>query len=134
MDHATPLGGINVLVVEDEYIIASELVADLRRMGAEPLGPVPDVQGALRFIRDATRVDTAILNVRLRGELSFPVADELLRRGIPFVFVTGSADDVRHYQVPVHQKPVDMNDLASSLRSVVRTSTSHDGVPVFPQG
>ncbi len=64
-------------------------------------------------IGSGVHLDGALLNVRLRGQLSFPIADELQRRSIPFVFVTGSDPTVtKHYPgVPVHPKPADMADI-----------------------
>ena len=102
---------------------------ELRLMGADPLGPVPTVEGALHLITDASRLNAAILNVRLRGELSFPVA----RRGIPFVFVTGSADDVGRYQMPTLLKPAEIRDVVNSLKSLVQIRTPHDVVAIPSQ-
>ena len=58
----------------------------------------------------------AVLDVNLDGEVVYPVADAVLARGVPFVFVTGySADgiDRRFAQVPVLQKPIERQMLQS---------------------
>ena len=43
---ARALQGRRILVVEDDYVLAQELKADLERQGAEVLGPVPDLESA----------------------------------------------------------------------------------------
>lgn len=77
-----------VLIVEDRYLVADDLCRVCRRHGGEVAGPVPDVLQALR-IAGSDPLDLAILDVDLRGEEVFGVAEALRRRGIPFVFVTG---------------------------------------------
>ena len=38
---------------------------------------------------DAEAIDAAVLDVNLKGQKSYPVADALAARGVPFVFSTG---------------------------------------------
>ncbi|MGI3899770.1 MAG: hypothetical protein ACRYF1_04670, partial [Janthinobacterium lividum] len=116
-----PLAGLSVLIVEDEPLLAFEVVEHLQAFGATPLGPIPTVERTLRFIETADRIDAALLNVMLRGEVSFPIADELSERGIPFVFVTGNDRAVRERfpDVPVHPKPADMGAIVMTLAAVI---------------
>ena len=58
-------------------------------MGAEALGPVPNVDEAINILEGARELDGAILDINLATELVFPVADALLSAHIPFVFATG---------------------------------------------
>jgi CheY-like chemotaxis protein len=117
----SPLEGLHILVVEDEPLLAVEMVEDLQAVGAVPLGPVATVENGLKFIETAQRIDAALLNVMLRRQESFPVADELRRRGIPLVFVTGNDEAVkaRFPGTPVHPKPADMTKIVRTLESVV---------------
>lgn len=117
----SPLEGLHVLVVEDEPLLAVEMVEDLQAVGAVPLGPIATVENGLKFIRMAQRIDAALLNVMLRRQESFPVADELRRRGISMVFVTGNDEAVkaRFPGTPVHPKPADMTKIVLTLASVV---------------
>ena len=112
------LVGRHVLIVEDEPLLALELVDELEMMAAHPIGPVPSVGAALAVIEHARKIDAAIINVLLRGEPSSPVADVLLARGIPFLFVTG--DDLfvhEHYpEVPVQPKPADIWKIVDALK------------------
>jgi two-component SAPR family response regulator len=60
-------------------------------------------------------VDAAVLDVNLGGELVYPVAETLARRGVPFIFVTGygaESIDARFARVPVLQKPIERDMLA----------------------
>jgi CheY-like chemotaxis protein len=77
-----------VLVVEDEYLVAMDMSAFLEAAGAHVVGPASNVSAALAAV-ERTKLDAAILDVNLRGELAYPVADALVARGIPFVFTTG---------------------------------------------
>jgi CheY-like chemotaxis protein len=77
-----------VLVVEDETLVALDLEDLLLQMGHHVLGPATRVAEAVALARDAD-FDFAILDVNLAGSPSYPVADILRERGIPFVFSTG---------------------------------------------
>jgi DNA-binding response OmpR family regulator len=96
-------------VVEDEYMVADELRRDLVEQGAEVVGPVAKVSEALRFLAIAGPLDGAVLDVNLGGEMVFPVADLLRKRGVPFVFATGYdrwAMPQAYANVPRYEKPV----------------------------
>ena len=92
---------------------AEDLRRDLEKVGARVVGPVPSVADALRRL---ARDD--VIDVNLRGERAYPVADALRERGIPFVLATGyeqwalpEADEGR----PGGDKPVDLHHLARAL-------------------
>lgn len=112
------LAGRAVLLVEDDYFIVKQLRQRFEREGAIVVGPVSNVSDALDLIEDAARIDGAVLDVNLQGEMVFPVADALAERGVRFVFATGY-DPVeipaRHSAVPHFSKPVDLAGLAEAL-------------------
>jgi CheY-like chemotaxis protein len=83
-----PLEGLRVLVVEDEMMIAMMLEDLLDGFGCRIVGPAADITKALALIA-AKAIDGAMLDVNLAGRAVDPVADELARLGIPFIFVTG---------------------------------------------
>ena len=83
-----PLSGRRVLVVEDEMIVAWLLQDMLADLGCAVVGPAARVAQALAMI-DAEAIDAAVLDVNLNGQKSYPVADALAARGVPFVFSTG---------------------------------------------
>ena len=83
------LAGRRLLVVEDEYFLAAELVEALSADGAKVIGPAASVDDALDLLDDTAQLDGAVLDLNLQGEMAFPVADALMERDIPFVFLTG---------------------------------------------
>lgn len=111
------LQGLRLLIVEDEYIVAEELRRRLDEAGARVLGPVPSVAAALALVgRDD--VDGAVLDVNLGAEHAFTLADELVRRHLPFVFLTGYTRvnlPSRFSRVPLLEKPMDLDSLADAL-------------------
>jgi CheY-like chemotaxis protein len=112
-----------VLVVEDEYFIADDLVRALERRGAEVVGPASTVQQALELLSSTAEISGAVLDVNLRGERVFPLADELMRRGVPFVFATGydqGSLPEANRQVPCWEKPYNDEGLVQALPALFR--------------
>jgi CheY-like chemotaxis protein len=104
-----------VLLVEDEALIGMMMVDILKELGFSVLGPVTNVTEAAVAANEGN-FDYAILDINLKGELVYPVADILLESKLPFLFVTGySAErvDNRYAQVPIIQKPLQKQDLQS---------------------
>jgi len=111
-------GGKRILLAEDDYFIVMQMVQELERSGAQVIGPVPNVEKALDRLEKLPNIHGAILDINLQGELVFPVAEELRRRSIPFVFASGYDDTIipPHFaDVPLLQKPVDAVVIASVL-------------------
>jgi len=111
------LNGLQVLVVEDEMLIALDLKAMLSGLGCVVMGPVPNSNAALR-IAHATPLHGAILDVNLRGRPSFDLADELRRMGVPLIFATGYdesflPDHLR--DVPRITKPIQRAQIAEMM-------------------
>ena len=122
MDRPPPhLSGKRILVLEDEALLAFELLEELEAAGALPVASSQKVSHALERIRSGEMFDAAILNVWLQGKLSFPVADELRQRDIPFVFVTGSGADVTqcYPDITSHPKPADMDAVVMNLATLI---------------
>ncbi len=112
------LRGRHVLIVEDEYLLAEDLRMTLERFGAEVLGPVPSVGEAMASVADHPELDGAVLDMNLRGNMVFPVADMLTARGVPFLFTTGyavSAIPDRYADVTRFEKPFDPEAVAAEL-------------------
>lgn len=113
-----PFEGRRILLVEDEYLLASDLAQELAGQGAQVLGPVPSVEKALALLAANDRPDGAIIDVNLGGELAFPVADALLSRGVPLVFTTGYDPGIlpdRFEHVPRCEKPVRIDRVSRAL-------------------
>ena len=107
-----------ILIVEDEPLIAMMLEDFLEVLDKTPVGTVDTVAGALARV-ESGGIDAAILDVNLRGgEKSTPIAEALAARDIPFIFATGGSDDSVDAQFrdrPVLQKPFTMDGVAKAL-------------------
>ena len=77
-----------VLIVEDEILLAMNLQDMLFQLGHVVTGVATRVDKALALARDGD-IDFAVLDLNVAGTLSFPVADVLRQRGIPFIFASG---------------------------------------------
>ncbi|ARQ13678.1 response regulator protein (plasmid) [Rhizobium etli] len=113
-----------VLVVEDDYVLASDLASNLSEIGAKIVGPAPNVEQALKYIDDSSQIDVAILDINLAGTMVFPVADELSKRNIPFFFATGYSRDVvppRFADRIFVEKPLDKSAVYDALSDCRRS-------------
>jgi CheY-like chemotaxis protein len=118
-DHG--LSGKRILVVEDEFMIAEGLAGMLEQCGVEVVGPAPTVGAALALATTEDQLDCAILDINLRGQMSYPVADALQERGIPFVFATGydaHAIPERHSHIVRCEKPIPSTVLIQALNGL----------------
>ncbi len=91
MTATTTLAGYRILVVEDDMMIALFIEETLQSLGCVVVGPVGKLHVALRLATDEP-LDAAILDVTIRGGQTFPVAEQLMSRGIPFLFASGYGD------------------------------------------
>jgi CheY-like chemotaxis protein len=110
-----------VLLVEDEMMVAMLVEDMLSDFGCEIVGPVGRIDEALAAA-EAGGVDVAILDVNLNGKETYPVADALTAKGIPFVFATGyGAAGLRdgYKDRPTLQKPFQQRELARVLASAL---------------
>jgi DNA-binding response OmpR family regulator len=117
------LQGYHILIVEDEYLLADDLCNALADAGAEVLGPVASIDDGLALIESGTSIDAAVLDVNLRGDMVFPVADALRSRGVPFAFATGydeSALPERYSDTPRLEKPTKGYKLAAVISSLLQ--------------
>jgi CheY-like chemotaxis protein len=112
------LRGRRVLLVENDYITAEDLKAELERLGVEVMGPAPDVASGMDLLASDAPPDAAILDINLSGEMVFPLADRLREQHIPFIFATGydcSSLPEPYTRHPCHEKPLDMRQLVRAL-------------------
>jgi CheY-like chemotaxis protein len=111
---------LRVLIVEDEMLVAMNIEDMLLEMGHEVAGIAGRLEPALALARDAA-FDAALLDVNLAGDRSFPVADLLIERGIPFLFATGyglGGIDDKYRDRPVLQKPFRAAELAAAVEAL----------------
>ncbi len=112
-----------VLVIEDDYALASNLGSSLAEMGLKVVGPAASVETALKYIEDFPQIEVAILDINLGGTMVFPVADELSRRNVPFFFATGYSREVvppRFADRIFVDKPLDRGAISIALSECQR--------------
>lgn len=115
------LTGRRLLVVEDEMLVLMMTEGMLVDLGCESVAAAATVDQAMVLI-DAQTFDVAMLDINLAGTKSFPVADALAGRGIPFVFSTGfRGHDMSdgHRDRPVLNKPYRCEELAAVLSQLL---------------
>jgi DNA-binding response OmpR family regulator len=114
-----------ILIVEDEPLIALMLTDMLAELGFEVAASVTQVGAALKVL-DELKIDVALLDVNIGAEKIDPVADLLAARGTPFIFTTGygnSGVPAGHAGRAILQKPFHIDDLATALRSHLKTES-----------
>ena len=115
---------LQIIVVEDESLVAmmiEDMLTDLGHQVVATSGRMPD---ASELVSNES-ADLAILDVNLNGEETYPLADSLTARGIPFIFATGygSAGIKAEWSgVPVLQKPFQSRDLADAINRAMTAS------------
>jgi CheY-like chemotaxis protein len=117
------LQGLRVLVVEDDSLICLLFEDMLLDIGCKIVGTACDFKRATELAQGDQSIDVAILDVNIGGQLVFPVADILSRRGIPFLFATGMGADGLPADWQGHcsvSKPMTMASLADALGRAVR--------------
>lgn len=108
------------LIVEDESLLVMVLEDLLPELGYTVAATADTVDAALLAL-DTREIDLAILDVNLGGTESFPVADALAARGIPFLFATGYGAmglPECYADTLVLQKPYGQRDLEAALATL----------------
>jgi light-regulated signal transduction histidine kinase (bacteriophytochrome) len=116
------LTGKRVLLVEDQLVIALDAEDILRHAGAAHVETASSVRDALKLL-PGSPPDLAILDVNLGVGTSLPIAEELQRRSIPFVFATGYGDSSfipkTMRSVPIVRKPYSTEALTKALARIL---------------
>lgn len=111
-----------ILLVEDEELVALELSAELSRLGWAVVGPAGSLAEAQALL--SSPVDAAVLDVNLRGRSVFPVAEQLEKLQVPFVFCTGyelADPEGRFPGVPVIRKPAPPAAVSAALATLLKS-------------
>lgn len=112
-----------VLVVEDEALIAAQIEETLAGAGYTVLGPAARVAEAFDQLYVAAP-DAALLDINLAGEASFPLAELLRSKRIPFAFCSGYGepailpDSLR--DTPFIAKPFETEELLRLIGDLTR--------------
>lgn len=116
------LTGKRILVVEDSCFLADETRKALERLGALIVGTVTRAADAIQLLK-LESVDAAILDVHLRDELVFPIAEQLENDEIPYVFATAYDPAIISESFSgfmLSGKPIDLDKIAFALFKPVR--------------
>lgn len=100
-------------------MLIEDAVTDL---GHQVVGPAMRLEAALEAI-DSEIFDFAILDINLAGKTSFPVADILSDRGIPFMFASGygrAGLNERHRDAHIVKKPFAGHQLEEALERILK--------------
>lgn len=111
------LSGRRILVVEDEMLVLMNIEYLLADLGCESVTAAATVDQALVLL-EAQVFDAAVLDVNLNGCESYPVAEALEARGVPFAFSTGYSDEGMRDEYrdrPVLRKPYQQEGLVQIL-------------------
>jgi DNA-binding response OmpR family regulator len=100
---------------------AKVVLEDILKMhGARIIGPYGNLDAAYRRA-ERDHFDVGIIDINLRDEEAYPVADELMRQRIPFCFCTGYDARVvpeRFAGARVFQKPYDPSEIVKHIRQL----------------
>ena len=110
--------GTRALMVEDNLVLAMDMVESLTRLGAETVETAGSLEEAMRYVRQQ-KFDFAVLDMNLRGTVSFEAAEMLREKGTALIFVTGYGSSVDVPEtlegVPILTKPIDDGTLSATL-------------------
>jgi DNA-binding NarL/FixJ family response regulator len=126
MTDANTLNGRRVLVVEDDYFLASDAAGALQDAGAEVLGPCPNAETASDALEQG-HPDAVVLDINLGAGASFCLARELKDRHIPFVFLTGyDRETIPSEYADVEQliKPVRLRTIVRAVSKLLAPQTA----------
>lgn len=115
------LAGLDVLLVEDESLVALLMEDMLRELGASTILCAARVTTGLSLL-SVNKPALGVLDVNVAGEVVYPIALQMLERGIPFIFVTGydaKAMDPRFADCPKLRKPLTLDILEGALRKLL---------------
>jgi DNA-binding response OmpR family regulator len=110
-----------ILIVEDDYLIASWLAEALETAGWQVVGPIGHLAAALDSARSEA-CDAAVLDVNLGGRAVYPVAEALDERKVPFIFMSGYGVKTlpcRFAKRPRLSKPFKPAELTGALARLV---------------
>lgn len=113
---------LSILLVEDEAMIRMMVADMVETLGHRVAAETGNVDQATELARSA-EFDFAILDMNLDGAMTFPIADAIAARGIPFLFASGypatKAGDAHRHEL-VLQKPFTLDRLEAAIEQTMQ--------------
>ena len=110
-----------VLVIEDEALVGMMIEDFLGDFGYSVVGPIENMQAAV-FLAATEQIDVAVVDINISGQIATAVADKLIEREIPFLFVSGNEKmrGARYASISLLRKPFEPEDLRDAVERVLR--------------
>jgi len=116
-----------ILVVEDERIVAKDIVKSLQRLGYLVVASVASGEEAIKKVHE-TQPDLVLMDIMLKGEMDGIEAAEVIKSSsdIPIIYLTAYADDKTLQRAKVTEpfgyilKPFDERDLHTTIEIALR--------------
>lgn len=124
MQSPTP---VRVFVAEDDYMIADDISQALEQAGAVVVGPAPTLAQALARLGELRGIEIAILDINLRGDLVFPVADVLQKASIPIVFFSAYDEIILPERFSGETRISKVRGISEVVAAVLEQWSSHAG-------
>jgi PAS domain S-box-containing protein len=127
MNSEPGLAGQCILVLEDDYYVASDVASTLRGAGADVVGPFPLSGPAIEAVRQGG-LTGAVVDINLGSGPSFETAHALGQAGVPFIFLTGydqRAIPDEFDGIPRLEKPVEPRRIVRALDSLIGASATN---------
>ncbi|UWR23315.1 HWE histidine kinase domain-containing protein [Sulfitobacter sp. S190] len=113
----------SALLVEDNVVLAMDMVETLTHLGTSNVETASTVEAGMKLAKKGG-FDFAVLDMNLRGVVSFSIAEHLIEAGVPFIFVTGYGSSIELpetlRQVPILTKPVDEGTLSRCIEKLLQ--------------
>ena len=135
-EDAERLGGLRVVLIEDEALVVMLLEDMLSELGCQVIGIAAHLNEAIQ-LAGCTDADVAIVDVNLGGQDAYGVAERLAARDIPFVFATGYGREGLRADFagqPTLQKPFRLEDLRRVISEAVFGPEEHPSPHSSPGG
>jgi CheY-like chemotaxis protein len=121
MGSARPLTGHSILVLEDEPLVALDVVENLQNAGAKVV-VAHTLADALKLVK-LTEFSAAVLDFRLGSDDCAEICFMLRERGISFAFYTGYAAIPPPWSnIAVVKKPASPQELIGSVAALLPKS------------
>ena len=135
-EDAERLGGLRVVLIEDEALVVMLLEDMLSELGCQVIGIAAHLNEAIQ-LAGCTDADVAIVDVNLGGQDAYAVAERLAALDIPFVFATGFGREglrAGFAGQPTLQKPFRLEDLRRVISEAVFGPEEHPSPHSSPGG